>query len=246
MRRRAVVLGALTAAAATAARAQGGAAALQAALVKTGLYLVASEGGNTLVRFSAVGILLVDGQGAGQYRALMSQVRRLNRLGDLPVRAVVLTSHHERHAGTHAQFLGAGVPAVVQTRAASRLPAALPVDGKSPAAVVTYEREQTLRLGEIEVRLRHVGPAQTDGDTVVHFPDLRVVAVGDLYTAGELAVDSAAGGSLAGWGRALAEVLALDVDVVVPGAGAPVSRADLQALKDRIDAAVARAQPWPG
>jgi len=44
-----------------------------------------------------------------------------------------------------------------------------------------------------------------------------------------------------GWGPVLAEVLKLDFDVVVPGTGPTVTRADLQAYKTRIDTLVSRA-----
>lgn len=242
MQRRAFVLGAATAGVPGVLHAQGVVdASMQAALVRTGLYVIAGEGGNTLVRLSGAGILLVDGQPPGHYRPLMSQVRRLNRLGDLPVRAVVLTDHHAHHAGTHLQFLGAGIPAIVQTQVRARLPVAAPVAGRVPAEVVVFEREQTLRLGAVEVRLLHVGPAHTDGDTVVHFPDIRVVAVGDLYTANTPTVDVQAGGSLAGWVRALGEILALDVEIVVPGEGPMLTRADLQAFKGRMEGSVSSA-----
>jgi len=39
----------------------------------------------------------------------------------------------------------------------------------------------------------------------------------------------------------LAQILKLDFDVVVPGSGSPVSRADLEALKAKIDTLVSRA-----
>jgi hypothetical protein len=51
---------------------------LSADLVKTGLYVISGGGGNTLMRFSASGLILVDGKLPGNYRALMSQVRKLN------------------------------------------------------------------------------------------------------------------------------------------------------------------------
>src|SRR5580765_776582 len=59
---------------------------LSSQLVKTGLYLIAGGGGNTLLRFSANGLILVDGKLPGTYRALMSQVRKINKLSDMPIR----------------------------------------------------------------------------------------------------------------------------------------------------------------
>jgi cyclase len=86
----------------------------------------------------------------------------------------------------------------------------------------------------------HFGNAYTNADTVVYFPNLKVVAVGDLYTSTPNP-DFAAGGSLVGWGPVLAQVLKLDFDVVVPGKGPTLTRADLEAFKTKIDTIVARA-----
>ena len=90
---------------------------LSADLVKTGLYVITGGGGNTLMRFSANGLILVDGKLPGNYRALMSQVRKINKLWDLPIRVLIVTDHHENHAGNNAQFLAAGVAIIAQENA---------------------------------------------------------------------------------------------------------------------------------
>ena len=90
------------------------------------------------------------------------------------------------------------------------------------------------------MQLFHFGNAHTNGDTVVYFPNLKVVAVGDLFAATPNP-DFSAGGSLVGWGPVLAQILKLDFDVVVPGTGPPVTRADLEAFKTKIDTLVSRA-----
>ena len=60
----------------------------RAELVKTGLYLVTGGGANTLVRFSPMGLVLVDGKSPGTYRPFMSAVRRIVRVAELPVRVL--------------------------------------------------------------------------------------------------------------------------------------------------------------
>jgi len=76
---------------------------------------------------------------------------------------------------------------------------------------------------------------------LVHFPDLKVIAVGDLFTADAPAPDYSAGGSLVGWGPVIAQILKLDFDVVVPGNGPMATRAELEAFKTKIDTLVSRA-----
>lgn len=215
--------------------------ALSTDLVKTGLYVIVGGGGNTLLRFSANGLILVDGKLPGNYRALMSQVRKLNKLGDLSVRVLVVTDHRETHTGNNAQFLAAGVPIVAQENARKRLPEYPPASGKAPTPIVTYDHDYVVRLGGVDAQLMHFGNAHTDGDTVVYFTNLKVIAVGDLYTSGTPDPDYSAGGSLVGWGPVLAQILKLDFDVVVPSAGPMATRADLEAFKSRMETLVARA-----
>lgn len=97
-----------------------------------------------------------------------------------------------------------------------------------------------MRLGGVEAELFHFGSTYTSGDTVVYFPNLKVVAVGNLF-ASMPSPDFSAGGSLVNWGPVLAQILKLDFDVVVPGSGPQVTRVDLEAFKTKIDTLVSRA-----
>jgi cyclase len=213
---------------------------LTSQLVRTGLYVIAGSGANSLLRFTAGGSILIDGKRPGHYRALMSVIRRISRFSDHPVRVLVLTDHHENRTGTNPQFLAAGVQIIAQENARRHLSAQEPESAQAAARMVAYGRDYTVRLGRVEVHLKHFGSARTGGDTVVYFPHLRVVAVGDLFTQGTPVPDFAAGGSLVNWGPVLDRVLELDFDVVVPSAGPTVTRADLEAFKTRIDTLTSR------
>jgi len=221
---------------------------LRAELVKTGLYLITGGGGNVLLRLSAAGAVLINGKDAGMYRPLMSQVRRISRLSDLPVRVLMLTDLAEHHAANQALFAAAGVATLVQQNARPLLPAPLPLaasGARAPATVVTFDREYRLQIGGVEVKMIHVGPVRTPVDTVVLFPDLKVLAVGDLYTTATPTAAMASAGGLARWSQALGQALELDFELVVPSEGPPVPRAELDALKARLDAlaAVSNARP---
>jgi cyclase len=222
---------------------------LRVELVRTGLYLIGGGGCNSLLRLSAAGSMLVDGKLPGTYRALMSQLRRINRISDLPLRAVIFTNHHDVHAGNKAQFVEAGMAVLVQENALSRLAAtaqppatasAASARGKA-GAVFGFQHRHDFRMGGVEVQLHHFGPAQTNADIVVLFPDLKVAAVGELYPVGGPMPDFKNGGTLAGWGRVLTQVLKLDFDVAVPSVGAPVGKADLASYRDRVETLTSRA-----
>jgi hypothetical protein len=220
-----------------------GGAAMRAELVKTGLYLITGQGGNSLLRMSAAGSILIDAKLPGAYRPLMSQVRRLSRLSDLPVRVLVLTDHRAAQAGNAAEFRARGIPVLIPESARRELEAAdpAPAEAQGRAPLITYEREYRLRLGGVEALVRHVGPAQTADAAIVHLTDLKVVALGGLYTRQAPEPDVDAGGSLPGWSRALAAVLALDFDVAVPADGPAVDRVAVEAFKTRLDTLIARA-----
>ncbi len=203
-------------------------------MVRTGLYLIRGGGGNTLMRLSAAGIVLVDSKAPGQYRPLRSQIARINRLGDLPLRVLFLTDLQPQQAGNVDAFRAAGVAVIAPRRAAVALASA--GAASSPGPVVPFEGDYRLQLGGVTVRALNVGPARTADSTLVHFVDLKVLAVGDLLSAAGPVPDHAAGGSLAGWLAALDQALALDADLVVPADGAPVDRGQLLAYRARLDA----------
>jgi glyoxylase-like metal-dependent hydrolase (beta-lactamase superfamily II) len=211
-------------------------------LLKTGLFLITGGGANSLLRLSPYGEILVDGKRAQNYAVLKSQVRTISRITDMPVRAVILTNHHEDRSGTNAKFLAAGAQIIAQENVVSHLAADHPPTGQIPPPTITYASDYALRLGGVEVQLKHFGNAHTDGDTVVYFPNLKVVAVGDIFTPDTPDPDFSAGGSLVDWGPVLAQVLKLDFDVVVPSTGPMITRDDLVAFKTKIEILVSRAR----
>jgi cyclase len=214
---------------------------MTAELVKPGLYLIAGGGGNTLLRFSPRGLILVNGKLPDNYRSLMSQVRKISKISDLPVRGLILTDHHAEHIGNNAKFLAAGVQIIAQENVKQRLSADHSSDVKSVLPTFTYARDFNLQLGGVEIQLMHFGNAHTNGDTVVYFPNLKVVAVGELFSPNTPNPDFSSGGSLVNWGSVLAQILKLDFDIVVPSTGSMVARADLETFKTKLDTLISRA-----
>jgi len=216
------------------------AATLDTQLLRTGLYLISGDGANSLLRFSSDGLFVVDAKQPGSYRALMAQVRKVSKISDLPVRVLVLTGPSEPHTGNVAQFARASAVVVAQQNMKAALSAVELPAGKS-LHLIAYERTMRVPMGGVELELLHFGQAHSNADTVVVFPHMKVAAVGEIYTPGTPSPDFARGGSLVGWSDVLAEVLKLDVDVLVPSTGTPVGKAELRAFKDRLDTVLARA-----
>jgi glyoxylase-like metal-dependent hydrolase (beta-lactamase superfamily II) len=93
----------------------------------------------------------------------------------------------------------------------------------------TFSGELTLRVGSREVRLIEVGPAHTRGDTLAHLPSERVLYSGDILF--NEAHPIAWAGPVSNWIAACDRILALDVDVIVPGHGPLAEPAAVAELK---------------
>jgi cyclase len=81
----------------------------------------------------------------------------------------------------------------------------------------TFSGELSLRVGERALHLLEVGPAHTRGDTLVHVPAQRVLFCGDILFSGAHPV--AWEGPVSNWIAACDRILAMDVEVLVPGHG---------------------------
>jgi cyclase len=206
-------------------------------LVKTGLYMFSGQGSNSLLRLTANGLILVDGKLPGNYKAIRA---RAERISDQPIRALILTNYDESHSGNNAKFLENGTAILAQENVKLDLASYNSSTEKAVPPTVTYGSSYPIHMGGVDVQLLHFGSAHTNADTVVYFPNLKVVAVGDLFASAP-DPNYAAGGSLVGWGPVLARILKLDFDTAVPSSGPVISRAELEAFKARIDTLVSRA-----
>jgi hypothetical protein len=205
--------------------------------VKTGLYILTGKGSNSLLRLSGHGLILVDGKLPGSYDDLVARAERTSRQ---PIRALILTNPSEASAGNAATFLKNGTAIILQSNFAEKF-VADNFQGRTPPGVVSYDRDYQIRMGGIEAQLMHFGNAYSDGDTVVYFPNLKVIAVGNLYSTVPNP-NFTAGGSLLQWGSVLDKVLRLDFDTAVPSTGPAISKAELQAFKVKLDTLTERAR----
>jgi cyclase len=90
----------------------------------------------------------------------------------------------------------------------------------------------SLPFGSRTVEIIHVGPAHTRGDVIVYSPSDRVVYTGDVMFIGGHPVIWV--GPWSNWIRACETILALDVDVIVPGHGRIVDKAGAREMLEWI------------
>jgi glyoxylase-like metal-dependent hydrolase (beta-lactamase superfamily II) len=209
--------------------------------VKPGLYVVAGAGANSLVRITTDGVILVDGKLAGEqnYNGLVDQIKTVT---DKPVKFLIVTHHHADHTGNNDRFLAAGVQVIGHENLKKNLATYQP---NAPIASprITYDKDYVVRLGGAEVQVHHFGRSHTSGDSIVYYPDLKVVALSDALTTGGQGplIDYAGGGSALEWKQVFAELMTLDFDAAIPGNGPVLTKADVQAFRTKFETVIDRA-----
>ena len=93
----------------------------------------------------------------------------------------------------------------------------------------TFNGELTLAVGDRQLHLIDVGPAHTRGDTLVHAAAERVLFTGDILFSGFHPIVWA--GPVSNWIAACERILAMDVEVIVPGHGPLASPVAVRELK---------------
>ncbi len=193
------------------------------------------------------GVVVVDALGSPALAGeLITEIRRIT---PQPIRYVIVTHYHADHIyGLQAfKALGATIIAhpagreylnsdTAQQRLLASREEMFPwVDEATrlvPADRWLAENDTTLRVGAYDFRIRHVGPAHTAEDLVVHMPQRGVLFAGDLVFRGRIPYVGQADSRQ--WIESLARLIALEPRLVVPGHG-PVSTdavADLELTRD--------------
>jgi glyoxylase-like metal-dependent hydrolase (beta-lactamase superfamily II) len=202
--------------------------------LRTDLYLVTGGGANSVVRVTNEGLLVVNSKGLGQmnYDNLIAQIKTVS---EKPVKYAVIQDVHQDKSGNTALFVGLGAQVIAQENEKAGLATYSNALGTPGPPNVTYKTEYSIKMDGKEVlHLYHFGVGPTNGDTIAYFPDLKVVMTGDVYQGG-MNADYAEGGSILEWHKELEGVLKLDFDMVIPNAGMPATRADLETALKRVN-----------
>jgi cyclase len=197
------------------------------------VYMLAAAGGNMALSVGDDGGLLVDSDYAPLTEKIVAAVKALH---PAPMRYVVNTHWHFDHVGGNAGLAQAGACIVAHENVRRRMSTEqfiAHIDHRAPPSppaalpVLTYTDAMTLHWNGDDVRVIHVPPAHTDGDSFVYFEQANALHVGDVYFAeGYPFIDVRAGGSLDGVIQAVDRALTLanDQTKIIPGHG-PLSDA---------------------
>jgi len=209
-------------------------------LLKPNLYMITGGGANTLIRVTPEGLVVVDTKNPGDdnYNRVMEEIKSVS---NLPVKYVLNTHHHPDHVGTNQKFIDAGAKVVALDALKEHMasdPRTKDIPGRPTE---TFAKDYVLKFGGAEVQAHSYGRGHTGDDTMVYFPDLKVVMVSDQITDATPIVDFANGGSAVEWTKILDGVLKLDFDMAIPGRGEPKSKADVEAYRTKFAMVVSRA-----
>jgi cyclase len=137
-------------------------------------------GGNIGILKGKEGLLLVD----ASYAKTANQVlEEISGFSPLPVQYLVITHYHGDHTGGN-PIIGKNAQIVSHENCKASMLRNLKPD-ETPESIgvpqETFEKEMTIRVGDETVKLVHMGPGHTSGDTIVIFEKAKVVHAGDLF-----------------------------------------------------------------
>lgn len=211
--------------------------------VKPGLYMIAGAGANSEVAVTNEGLIVVDGKLPGEknYDDLMAQIKSIS---PQPIKYLIVTHHHADHTGNNDRFEAAGVKVIGHENLKKNAETYNANPKPAPPDETYSGSKHTVKVDGVSAELHHFGRAHTSGDTVVYFPGMKTVIVSDVVTTGATGplADYAGGGSFVEWPKVLADILKLDFDTCIPGNGGPLTKADVEAYKTKVDTFVSRAK----
>lgn len=207
-----------------------------------GLYMLEGQGGfpggNLGLITGDDGVVLIDD---GLEPLVAVTVAAIESLTGDPIDFVINTHAHGDHVGANEVLHGKGATIVAHENLRTRMVK----DGANRAALpeLTFTDAVTFHLNGHTARVFHVANAHTDGDSVIHFPEVNVIHAGDvMFNHLFPYIDLDGGGSVAGFIAGQKKIIALanDETKIIPGHGALANKADLQAAVDMLEDAQAR------
>ena len=211
--------------------------------VANGIFMLTGAGGNIGLSVGDDAAFVIDDQFAPLTKKILAAIAEKT---DRQVRFVINTHWHGDHTGGNENMGQAGAIIVAHENVRKRMSTEQFIEAfdarvpPSPAAalpVVTFADSITFHWNGDDIRVFHVGPAHTDGDSVIHFQKANVIHAGDTFFNGLYPfIDSSSGGSIDGMIAAAELVLAIadEKTKIIPGHGPLCQKAQLQASYDML------------
>lgn len=217
--------------------------------VAEGIYMLEGAGGNIGVSVGDDGVIVIDDQFAPLSPKIQAAITAITKK---PIKFVINTHWHGDHTGGNENMANAGAVLVAHDNVRKRLSAGqfmeamktqVPPAPAKALPVVTFSTDTTLHFNGEDIHIMYVGPAHTDGDSIVVFPKAKVIHMGDTFmTVSYPFVDLGSGGNFDGYIAVADKVTAMADDSfkIIPGHGALSVKADLKGWSDMLKAIRAR------
>ena len=207
-----------------------------------GLYMLEGQGGFAGGNLGLItgddGVVLIDD---GLEPLVAVTIAAIESLTGDPVDFVINTHAHGDHTGANEVLREKGATVVAH----DNLRRQMVKDGSNRAALpgLTFTDAVTFHLNGHTANVFHVANAHTDGDAVIHFPEVNIIHAGDaMFNKMFPFIDLDSGGSLSGFIAAQKKIIALadDETKIIPGHGELANKSDLQVAIDMLEDAQAR------
>jgi glyoxylase-like metal-dependent hydrolase (beta-lactamase superfamily II) len=186
-------------------------------------------GGNVAIYLTDDGVILFDSKYAQMHDDIVAKVRSLT---DKPIKYVVLTHSHLDHSGGSQKMEEMGATVII-SREDWQLMAKAHMPGLPQIA---YHGQMNMHLGGKQVLLDEFC-GHTRGDTVAYLPGPRVLIAGDLVTVPDSIPEIVGYGDGGNWtdlGLALDSLAQIDFDVMIPGHGPALTKAQFLKQRDKV------------
>ena len=210
--------------------------------VATGLYMLEGQGGFAGGNLGLItgddGVVLIDDGIEPMAAATVAAIESLT--GD-PVDFVINTHTHGDHTGANEAYRSKGATVVAHENQRTQMIK----DGSGDAALptLTYTDAVTFHVNGHTAKVFYVANAHTDGDSVIHFPEVNVIHAGDvMFNKLFPFIDFDSGGSVAGYIAGQKKIISManDETRIIPGHGMLANKTDLQAAVDMLEDAQER------
>jgi len=212
----------------------------------SGIYMLKGAGGNIGVSVGDDGIFMVD----DQFAPLTEKIQKaIHKVSDKDIRFVLNTHWHFHHSGGNENLGKAGAVIVAHDTVRELMSKdqflkafnkEIPAASYVALPSITVSDSSTFHLNGQTMRIQHVNPAHTNGDSYVHFKEANIIHTGDLYFSGMYPfIDARHGGSIDGVIKAVDEIVALanDTTKIIPGHGPMSNRVELMGYREMLTAA---------
>jgi glyoxylase-like metal-dependent hydrolase (beta-lactamase superfamily II) len=201
------------------------------------VYCLYGTGGNIGIYVGEDALLIVDAQYARTANEVMAKITELS---PKTIQYLINTHYHGDHTSGN-PIIGKNAAIISHQNCKKSLLANIAPE-ETPESIgaptKTYDTEMTIPIGDEAVRLIHMGPAHTSGDTIVIFDKAKVIHAGDLFFHGwPPYIDVKDGSDTKNWVRTIRTLAEKHPDFqIIPGHGKITTMKEYVQFADYLDA----------